>query len=292
MESMITHEESNVKIDSVHIATSLIALKFRHHLSNNCITDILALLNLLGINIPSNYKSLCTLLRKHSNKQSTPSKYTICPHCKKVSYEICKCTVCGANYSPISQSSIGLFYTYDIHQQLKSIMASSPDLVLQDNKGIGNQRMSDITDGNMYTRLATNEPCLFITLTLNVDGIQPNKGSDQSIWPVLLVINEIKRKKRYSLENLIIAGMWPGPTKPSRTEMFLFFQNIISQLQELERGQLYELYSTEHGCRREFLKVYVIAACCDKPAQCLIQCLPEPTGYFGCGQCEIKGEFN
>ena len=30
---------------------------------------------------------------------------------------------------------------------------------------------------------------------MNVDGIPPNKGSDQSLWPILFVINEINRKK-------------------------------------------------------------------------------------------------
>ncbi|CAF2953832.1 unnamed protein product [Rotaria sp. Silwood2] len=223
-ELFVLHDEqSDVEIEPLHIATALIALKSRHHLSQSCIEDILALLSILGINTPSSYKALCTLLRKRSKTHLSPSTHTICPHCENLSHEAYSCTTCGAKYSPILPSKIPLFYTYNISQQLEAILATSPDLVLHNKITIRKTAMKDITDGNVYARLIEDDLGPFITLTMNVDGIQPNKGSDQSIWPVLFVINEIKRKKRYSPENTIIAGMWPGPSKPSRTEIFFFF---------------------------------------------------------------------
>ncbi|CAF4166937.1 unnamed protein product [Rotaria magnacalcarata] len=261
---ILSEKESNETICSIDIATALIALKSRHHLSNNCVGDILVLLKLLGVDVPSSYKALCTLLRKRSDLHLSPSTHTICPHCKKLSVEKHKCTACDANYSPIPSTKIPLFYTYDISRQLKAILATSKDLVLHNNRS-------------------------FITLTMNIGGIQPNKGSDQSIWPVLLIINEINRKKRYSPENSIIAGMWPGPSKPSRTTISLLFKNIVADLQELEKGHLFKLYSLEHDNHFETIKVFLICACCDKPAQCLIQCLPDPIAFFGCGNCEIEG---
>jgi hypothetical protein len=288
----MAEEQSDQRLDPLHIATALIALKARHHLSNRCIGDILALFHLLNIKVPSSYKGLCTLLRKRSSTHLNPSKHTICPHCQKLSSEMHKCTTCAANYAPISPLTIPLFYTFDISRQLEAILATSQDLLLHNGGGVEKKIMRDITDGKVYKRLIENEAGSFITLTMNVDGVQPNKGSDQSLWPVLLVINEIKRKKRFSLENLIIAGMWPGPSKPSRSQMSLFFKNIVSELQELEQGQLFKLYSPEHDDHSQFIKVFLIGACCDKPAQCLIQCLPEPTAFFGCGRCEIEGELN
>lgn len=56
---MIKEEQSDNIRSSIDIATALIALKSRHHLSNNCLEDILALLSILGINVPSSYKALC-----------------------------------------------------------------------------------------------------------------------------------------------------------------------------------------------------------------------------------------
>lgn len=122
------HEnQSYVRVDPVHIATALIALKSRHHRSNKCIDDILALLHTLGINGPSSYKTLRTLLRKRSSSHLSPSTYTICPHCQKLSTKMHDCTTCGANYTPISPLKIPLFYSmisiynsqrYSLHRKI------------------------------------------------------------------------------------------------------------------------------------------------------------------------------
>ncbi|CAF4361359.1 unnamed protein product, partial [Rotaria sp. Silwood2] len=98
-ELFVLHDEqSDVEIEPLHIATALIALKSRHHLSQSCIEDILALLSILGINTPSSYKALCTLLRKRSKTHLSPSTHTICPHCENLSHEAYSCTTCGAKY--------------------------------------------------------------------------------------------------------------------------------------------------------------------------------------------------
>lgn len=65
---------------------------------------------------------------------------------------------------------------------------------------------------------------------------------------------------------------------------------IINELKHLEVGRMFQLKSTNVECVEEtFLKVFLVTSCCDKPAQSLVQCLPEPTAKFGCGRCEIKG---
>lgn len=148
--------------------------------------------------------------------------------------------------------------------------------------------MSDIVDGLHYKHLLEQESDAFITLTINTDGIQPYCNAEKSIWPVTLVVNEIDRKKRYSFQNLIIAGVWPGPSKPKRDEMSSFLGVISNELTELEQGFYYEcrLNST---WTLQFLKVFVICACLDKPAQALVQNLAEPIAKYGCGRCEIRG---
>ena len=137
----------------MHIATALIALKSRHHLSSNCIEDILALLKILGINIPPSYKALCTLLRKRSTTHLTSSTHTICPHCQNLSSEEQQCIACGTKYSPIFSICIPLFYTYDIFQQLEAILATSKDLVLHNNNALKKTTMRGIFDGKIYKTL-------------------------------------------------------------------------------------------------------------------------------------------
>lgn len=285
---VLPEETEEIQIEPFHIATALIALKSRHRLSNQCVEDILDLLRLFSDKVPSSYKGLCTLLRKRSIIHAHPTAKTICPHCDRVSSKLHACTACKVTYSPIPTSTIPLFFTYDITQQISSIVSSSPDLLLP-NRSTNSTFMKDIIHGNVYRKLVSSESETFLTMVMNVDGIQPNKGSDQSLWPVLFVINEIERKKRFSLENLIIGGMWPGPSKPTRSQMSIFLQHIVSQLQALEQGRMCQIYSPDENIRMKFIKVFLIASCCDKPAQSLIQCLPEPTAFFGCGNCELEG---
>lgn len=282
--------EHSTEINEVHIATALIGLKSKHHLSNTCIDDIISLLRLFSRNVPSSYKALCTVLRKRSITHMNPITNTICPHCGAISVAVDSCTSCNANYSPTSVRQVPLFYTYDIGSQIEAILATSSDVSFA-NQVSRNAPMRDITDGEVYQSLLATVPNKFLSLSMNVDGIQPNKGSEHSLWPILMVINEIPWRKRFCLHNLIIAGMWPGPSKPSRKQMSLFFENIVKELVILEQGRRFQLYSTTDDETDQFLKIFLISSCCDKPAQCLIQCLPEPIAYFGCGSCEIKGEF-
>ena len=68
----------------------------------------------------------------------------------------------------------------------------------------------------------------------------PIKVSDQSLWPVLLVVNEIARRKRFSLENLILGGMWPGPTKPSAfTDVLVFRHHYFTATSIRTRPHIY-----------------------------------------------------
>lgn len=94
---------------------------------------------------------------------------------------------------------------------------------------------------------------------MSTDGIQPFNNTDKTIWPVTLVINEVEHKKRFLYQNLILAGIWPGPSKPKRFEMSAFLEIIVQQLKELEEGFTYECRSIA-GYKNKFLKVFLICA--------------------------------
>lgn len=187
-----------------------------------------------------------------------------------MSIEVRRCTTYGVNYSSIPRAEIPLLCAYNIIRQLEAILAQSQDLVLKNKVALKNKGMKDITDGNMYRKLVESKLKSFITLTFNVDGIQSSKGSNQSLWPILLVINEINRKKRYSRENSMIAGTWPGSAELSRTQMSLFFKNIVLELQDLEQCHQFQLFSANNNDNCQITKVLLVAACCDKLVQCLL----------------------
>ena len=146
--------------------------------------------------------------------------------------------------------------------------------------------LKDIHDGVVFRSIRASNPRKMLTLTMNIDGVQMSKGCHSSVWPILFVINELPHSIRYDIENVILAGVWPGPSKPNRDQIRLIYRPIIDELLALEYGHSFKL-SSDHV---EHLHVYLIAACCDKPAQALIQSIAEPTAAFGCGRCEIEGD--
>lgn len=229
-------------------------LKARYHLTHGCINDILRLFRECFVEAPSSYKSMKNLLRKRSGfSRPQPSVNYICSSCSSASTHADTCTSC---FTPISSNSSPiLFFNFDISSQIERVICSSPNLILS-KRNNNSSEIRDITDGEFYRRLCLSEhKNEFITLTLNVDGVAPHGGSDLSIWPIFLVINEIEKSKRFALENMIVAGVWPGPSKPSREQMFILFSDIVKQLKELENGRLFGIRSSDGLIENKFLKV-------------------------------------
>jgi hypothetical protein len=279
-------------VEKIDIATALIALKTRHCLSTVCINDICSLL--CTLNVPNSPRTWFQVKRAFNRSNIDREKNWICPNCKKASDNtfVCSNDNCNWHFTPPAPMP-NSFYTFNVIEQLGSILATTDDLILPArtrSTPYFTLRMADITDGNRYNKILNEEPTSFLTLTMNTDGIQPFNCSEKSIWPVTFVINEIKRKKRFCFQNLILGGIWPGPTKPKRFEMAAFLEKIVEQLKELEKGFLFECRSNT-GHYTQYLKVFLICSCLDKPAQALVQNLPEPTAQYGCGRCEIRGDY-
>ena len=168
-------------------------------------------------------------------------------------------------------------------EQIESILLNNDDLdLLYDNKSTA---LKDIRDGYLFRSIRRTNANRILTLTLNIDGVQPSRNAQSTIWPILLVINELPPHRRFALENIILGGVWSAKSKPSREDVKSLLRPLIDELLELEKGH-YFIFSDGY-CYP--INVYLIAACCDKPAQALIQCIPEPIAAFGCGKCEVQG---
>lgn len=280
-----------MKID---IAAALIALKTRHRLSAKCIDDVCSLLNVLKVNdAPTSWFSVKNAFNRSYVAPLSRNCWSICPKCFRPSKTPLACddSSCQWSFTP-PQNVPKTFYTFNILDQLSSILATTNSLNIPARDRHGNRSISivqDLVDGEYYQHIRNNEDGEYITLTISIDGVQPYDRSEKSIWPLTLVINEIKRKERFRFENLILGGVWPGPKKPKREEMFAFLDTIVQQLKPLEEGQYFECRS-DSDIERRRLEVFLICACMDKPAQSLVQNIAEPIAKYGCGRCEIRGE--
>jgi hypothetical protein len=265
------------------MASILILFKHRHHLSIECMADLLSLLLLLEVeNVPRSWHQLKQQISAIKPKRSY---FTPCENCCLPSTNASKCTNCGQLIRRALYEKT--FINFSIKDQLEIILYNN-DISLLFSSYTSNV-MTDIKDGHVYQQLKTLCHDKFLTLTLNIDGVEVKKKSNKSIWPALLVINEIPLDQRYNLENVIIAGVWIAPNKPSRKEMKCFLSPVVEELSEMENGYIF------NDCRKSpnhqnMIKLFLIGSCCDKPAQALVQNLPEPIARFGCGRCEVPGK--
>jgi hypothetical protein len=77
-----------------------------------------------------------------------------------------------------------------------------------------NNIIKDVYDGQIFTEFLNSADGQFIincegyTFLINTDGIAISLKSNTSIWPVMLVIDQIKIGHRFCLENVIFAGVF------------------------------------------------------------------------------------
>ncbi len=68
----------------------------------------------------------------------------------------------------------------------------------------------DVYDGKNYKNVYLEEEGIkerkAFTFLLNTDGIALSDKSNCSIWPAILIINELPIGIRFSIENVVIAG--------------------------------------------------------------------------------------
>lgn len=122
-----------------------------------------------------------------------------------------------------------------------------------------------------------------ITIQWNTDGIKTFNSSKQSIWGILVQVNELLYRLRK--DNMMCCGIWFAAKKPP---MNLFLKPFIEELIELhEIG-----FQTTTSLSEESLtiKVHTLLAPVDSPARCSIQNMKQYNGTNGCNYCLHSGE--
>lgn len=106
-----------------------------------------------------------------------------------------------------------IYYYLDIEKQIHSIFNKIKYDDLNSQPSLNNE-LTDIKDGTLYKSILSSEDGESVkknkafTLTINTDGISICKKSKLTIWPVYLIINELPIQKRFSIDNVIIAGTY------------------------------------------------------------------------------------
>jgi hypothetical protein len=230
-------------------------------------------------------RKLVNKINKHTT--ATPSTkiappIVICQKCERVSSSTRSCSHRDCDNHEKYASKPYNYICFDILHQLEQILLREEYIKCFSlgNKSQINNVLCDIYDGEVYRMLLqqveTNQINGVITLVMNVDGVAIGNNTEESLWIITCVINEIKRKERYKIKNAIVAGICSCYKKPSRSIMQLLLKPIVEQMK-----------SCANGFR--LIRTFLIGTCNDKPACSLVQNAPEPIAKFGCSICELGG---
>jgi len=128
--------------------------------------------------------------------------------------------------------------------------------------------LADVYDGQVWKDFQTYKGRPFLSmphnigLLLNCDWFQPFKHSQYSVGVLYLIILNLPRSIRFKPENIIIAGIIPGPSEPSYNEMNSFLRPLVKELNSLwEDG-----FTLEHQGNTVTGYAALLGSVCDIPA--------------------------
>jgi hypothetical protein len=148
-------------------------------------------------------------------------------------------------------------------------------------------RLSTITDGRIIQTLRKMLNVLYSITALSygifVDGISCFKSSSTSLYPIYLVINEMKIEDRYKLNNMILIGLLVQKTKPQ-------YCTILIELVKMMQKQFIHGFRFKFEQNEIIIKGLITNLLIDmgERGNCLNT---NQGGYFGCSACENMGRL-
>ncbi len=122
-----------------------------------------------------------------------------------------------------------------------------------------------------------------VGLILSSDGVPVFKSSKGSLWPVYLMVTNIPPQLRVKIDNLIVAALWFGPTKPN---MDILFQPILKSISSLRRdGISLQSFRSQVAV----LRPMVVMGVFDLPAKATATNTKQFNGKYGCFYCTDEG---
>ncbi|CAF1320634.1 unnamed protein product [Didymodactylos carnosus] len=171
------------------------------------------------------------------------------------------------------------FYYYSLAEQLQHILLIRTMYDQMTKQREQNEEKLRVTT---YADILMDESDTSFTMTINADGIV-SKNQHVALWPVMFMLNEIPLPTRRYSESIVLVGVIPAKKHPSNKSFETILNIVSEQCKQLESGISY--FIPGHGEKR--LKVFLIAACSDKPAQSLLQNTVAYNANYGCARCFI-----
>ena len=153
-------------------------------------------------------------------------------------------------------------------------------------QGMSSSVLSDVYDGKIWKDFLQFQGNSFleaknsIAFMLNIDWFQPFKHHVYSIGVMYLAIMNLPRAIRFKRENIIIVGLIPGPSEPSKN-INTYLNPLVSELCALWEGVSFDT----HDSGTQMVRCALFCIGCDLPAGRKVCGFLSYTANLGCSRC-------
>ena len=121
-----------------------------------------------------------------------------------------------------------------------------------------------------------------LSLMLNVDWFNPFDETPYSAGVIYFVIQNLPRSERFKFENIILAGIIPGPREPKK-HINTFLSPVVKDLQRLYTGVV--MQNPSSFCGTTLIRAIVSCVSCDLPATRKVCGFYSFSSLYGCSKC-------
>lgn len=259
----------------------VMAYSLRHGCSKEATES---LVRLVGAHLPSGvtYPASKYAFRHFVTCEQQYKKHFFCIACSEYIGEVTagegvschKCNLVHTHESLLKSSSF--FLVMDLKSQLRGLLESA---VHKTDGTSVSYEVADITQSMHYHKLPLSAGDL--TLTFNTDGVPLFESSNLSMWPLLVMVNELPYKHR--TEKLLLAGLWVGSGKPVMNTFLIPFVKAMNELST-------EGVAQDGDGNTHLSKAFPGPCSVDSIARCEIMNMTQFNGANGCAWCEHPGQ--
>ena len=149
----------------------------------------------------------------------------------------------------------------------------------------------DIYEGKVWKEFLYHNGTPFLlapnnfALSVNIDWFNPYGRTLYSVGAIYLVILNLPRHDRYKIENMILAGLIPGPNEPKGV-INNYLRSLVDDFITLYEGVYFRKSKSYFG--RLFCRAVLICVSCDLPATRKVCGFLSHNATRGCSKCTKK----
>ena len=143
--------------------------------------------------------------------------------------------------------------------------------------------ITDVWDAKVLSSDSFFSSSTNVALSVFTDGIPVFKSSKVSVWPVYYIVLNLPPSVHIKAKNIILSGMWVGPTKPPMQHLLF---PLTQKIQDLSTTGI--KMNSPNGVM--IIRAKLVLGIFDLPAKATVLNCKQYNGKYGCSICLHPGK--